>query len=78
MIKTFTPNDVIRYIYKETSEEESKLIAYTLLTDTELRTFYEEMKGMKQEISRLMNEPSERTIGRILTYSREFQKRPRR
>jgi hypothetical protein len=78
MIKTFTPNDVIRYIYKETSEEESKLIAYTLLTDTELRTFYEEMKGMKQEISKLMNEPSERTLGRILTYSREFHKRPRK
>jgi hypothetical protein len=70
MIKTFTPNDVIRYIYKETSEEESILIAYTLLTDTELRTFYEEMKGMKQEISKLMNEPSERTLGRILTFQR--------
>jgi hypothetical protein len=76
MIKTFTPNDVIRYIYKETSDEESKLIAYTLLTDTELRTFYEEMKGMKQEISKLIKDPSERAIGRILTFSREYDKRP--
>jgi hypothetical protein len=76
MIKTFTPNDVIRYIYKETSEEEGKLIAYTLLTDTELRIFYEEMKGMKQEISKLMREPSEKTVGQILTFSKDFHKRP--
>lgn len=76
MIKTFTPNDVIRYIYKETSTEESELIAYSLLTDTELRTFYEEMLGMKQEISKIIQEPTENTIGRILTFSRDFQKRP--
>lgn len=72
MIKTFTPNDVIRYIYKETSEEESGLIAYTLLTDTELRTFYEEMLIMKQEISKLTKEPSDKAIEQILTYSRGF------
>lgn len=75
MIKTFTPNDVIRYIYKETSAEESKLIAYSLLTDTELRTFYEEIIGMKQEISKLIKEPSDKTIGHILTFSREFHSR---
>jgi hypothetical protein len=76
MIKTFTPNDVIRYIYKETSIEESELIAYSLLTDTELRTFYEEMLGMKQEISKIIQEPTENTLGRILTFSRNFQKWP--
>ncbi len=72
MIKTFTPNDVIRYIYQETSEEESELIAYSLLTDTELRTFYEEMLGMKQAISKLTKEPSEKSIEHILTFSKEF------
>ncbi|MDO1448051.1 hypothetical protein Q0590_17390 [Rhodocytophaga aerolata] len=73
MIKTFTPNDVIRYVYKETSAEENKLIAYTLLTDTDLRTFYEEILGIKQEISKIMREPSDKVLGQILTYSREFQ-----
>ncbi len=72
MIKTFTPNDVIRYIYQETSQEESQLIAYSLLTDIELRTFYEEMLGMKQAISKLTKDPSEKTIGYILTYSQDF------
>lgn len=72
MIKTFTPNDVIRYVYKETSAEENTLIAYTLLTDTDLRTFYEEILGIKQEISKIMSEPSDKVVGHILTYSREF------
>jgi hypothetical protein len=77
MIKTFTPNDVIRYVYKETSAEENTLIAYTLLTDTDLRTFYEEILGIKQEISKIMKEPSDKVVGQILTYSREFpNKRP--
>ena len=40
MIQTFTQNDVIRYVYEETSEEENLLIQDALVHDTEMLEFY--------------------------------------
>lgn len=72
MIKTFTQNDVIRYVYNETPEEESELIAYTLLTDSQLQAFYDEMLALKKDLNKTDIGPSERAIQNILAYSRDF------
>jgi hypothetical protein len=76
MIKTFTQNDVIRYIYNETPEEESELIAYTLLTDSQLQTFYDEMLALKKDLNKIDIGPSERAIQNILASSREYNLHP--
>jgi hypothetical protein len=76
MIKTFTPNDVIRYIYNETPEEESEQIAYTLLTDSQLQAFYDEMLALKKDLNKTDIGPSERVIQNILAYSRDFDLHP--
>lgn len=72
MTKTFTQNDVIRYIYKEIPEEESELIAQCLLTDSQLQTFYEEMLALKKQLNKVKIGPSERAIQNILVYSKGF------
>jgi hypothetical protein len=72
MTKTFTPNDIIRYIYHETPEEESQLISQNLLTDSELQAFYLEMLAITNEIHTIDIGPSELVIQNILGYSRNF------
>ena len=47
MIRTFTQDDVIRYVYHETSEEESQEIEKAMLCDAELQTMYKEISGVK-------------------------------
>ena len=72
MTKTFTQNDIIRYIYHETPEEESQLISQNLLTDSELQAFYLEMLAITNEIHTIDIGPSELVIQNILGYSRNF------
>jgi hypothetical protein len=76
MIKTFTQNDVIRYVYNETPEEESELIAYTLLTDSQLQAFYDEMLALKKDLNKIDIGPTERVIQNILAYSRDCNLHP--
>ena len=72
MIKTFTQNDVIRYVYNETPEEETELIAYTLLTDSQLQAFYDETLALKKDLNKIDIGPSERAIQNILACSRDY------
>ena len=72
MIATFTRDDIIRYVYLETSDEENLLIEQTLLTESDLQQFYEEVLEVKNDLERLKKSPSERAIQNILAYSRSF------
>ena len=46
MIKTFTQTDLMRYLYQETTEEESREIDRALLCDGELKALYNELCDM--------------------------------
>jgi hypothetical protein len=72
MITTFTRDDIVRYVYQETTEEESVLIEQTLLTEADLQQFYEELVETKNDLDRLRVFPSDQTIQNILAYSRNF------
>ena len=70
MIKTFTPNDVIRYLYNETSEEENKAIAQALIIDAELLEIYMQLKQSSEKLDEIEKNPSENVINNILNYSK--------
>lgn len=70
MTKTFTQNDVIRFIYGEVSAEEHQEISHALICDTELADFYAEIADVKRSISKSRKEPSDRVVSSILAYSR--------
>jgi hypothetical protein len=70
MIKTFTKDDLIRYLYHETTEKEEQEIKHALLFDAELRTLYSDLCAMKNNLDNASLEPSQQTVMNILDYSR--------
>ena len=73
MIKTFTQNDLIRFLYHETSEEETKEINKALLCDSELQTQYKELSATRKELDAARLEPSAEVVDNILNYARGLQ-----
>lgn len=72
MTKTFTQNDLIRYIYHETTEQESIDIEKTLLIDNEFFDEYRKLAQVSMELDRVNEKPSEKTIRKILNYSKSL------
>jgi hypothetical protein len=72
MIKTFTPNDVIRYAYHETLEDENETIEQILLTDPEMQTLYQDALMLQHQMPRVLMHPPDRVTDRIMAYSRYF------
>lgn len=72
MITTFTQNDLMRYLYHETTEKEEQEINRALLSDTELRAMYSTMVALKREMDKAQVEPSPSTVLNILSYSRSL------
>lgn len=65
MIKTFTHNDVVRYVYNETTKKETAEIAIALQHDEELRSFYNECKQTINLVEMVMLEPSNSVLEKI-------------
>lgn len=72
MTKTFTYDDVVRYIYCETTENENDLIVEALALDDDLMTFYLDSLEIKGQINKIDCTPNEQAINKILSYSQQF------
>jgi len=73
MTKTFTPNDVIRFIYGEVSSAcERKEITDALISNSELGEFYIEMTSLKRSLNKIKREPSKRSVDKILQFSKNY------
>lgn len=70
MTKTFTRNDLIRYIYNETTENEKKDIEQELLINTKLFEEYKDLAEVSMELDRFEMSPSEKVINKILNFSK--------
>jgi len=74
MIQLFTPDDVVRYVYEETSENENALMEDALAGDQELLRFYLDTLEMKSLMNKIERAPSNRTVSSILTYSQNYHR----
>lgn len=72
MIKTFTQDDVVRYIYEETSEEENAEIISAMLFDDELADTYSSFREIFSSLDLAIKAPSDRTIDAITSYSKSY------
>jgi hypothetical protein len=70
MTKTFTPNELIRYYYKETSEKENRNIQNALICDPLLQEQYKEISKIIRQLDDVKFNPSDKVIKAILDYSR--------
>lgn len=66
MTKTFTLDDLIRYVYEETNEIESQQIADALAKDSQLLNQYLDLVHMVKQLDEGQLEPSEKTVNAIL------------
>lgn len=73
MIKTFTQTDLIRYLYRETTEEEKSQIDRALKRDGNLKALFNEVRAALKDLDEAALHPSESTVFNILNYSRTLQ-----
>ena len=72
MIRTFTQDDVIRYVYHETSKEESQEIEKAIICDSDLQIMFKEINGVKNRLDEAQKTPSKMVINNILNYSKSL------
>ena len=65
MIKSFTPNDLLRYLYQEMSEEEQELLMQALHCDNSLMQEYVEMLSTIEYLEQINLQPSEHVVKTI-------------
>jgi hypothetical protein len=69
MIQTFTHNDLIRYAYNETTEEENQQIEEALIQEPDMLNYYLNVLDLQVGLTGAKMEPSERSVRHILSYS---------
>jgi len=65
MTECFTPNDLVRYLYREMDEEESEQLVQALHSDEILMQQYLDMLGTMEKLDVLIVQPSEGIIRSI-------------
>ena len=75
MITTFTQTDLIRYLYHETTEKETREIDKALICDSELQALYAELCSMMKNMDAAQLEPSSIAVLNILSYSKSQMER---
>lgn len=63
-------NDIIRFVYAETSITEKEEFLSAMLIHDDLYEFYMQTSFVKEQVEQVKIEPSEKVIDRILAYSK--------
>ncbi|MCU0416390.1 MAG: hypothetical protein MUE33_04300 [Cytophagaceae bacterium] len=75
MIKTFTKNDVLRYVYGDVSPKEADALQHLLIHSKKFYRIYCQYASVKLNIKKVEMEPSDKSIETILNYSKSFSLR---
>ena len=73
MTKTITRDDVLRYVFNETSEEENLAIEKQLIVNSGLMDFYRKSNETVKKIQNIQLEPSESSTNKILEFSESLK-----
>jgi len=65
----FTPEDLLLYLYKETSPTQTAEIKAALESDWSLREKFEVLTSAQQRLEALKMSPSQQTINKIMDYA---------
>ena len=71
MQRSITKNQLLQFIYSESSETDTIRIKEALHVDSYLNDTYKELKTAIQRLPRLRKNPANKTLQSILTYSRK-------
>jgi hypothetical protein len=67
----FTPEDLVRYLYNETSPDKTAAIETALQEDWTLREKFEVLKASAQNLDKITESPRTEIILNVLNYARE-------
>ncbi len=70
---TSTQNEILRYIYGETSSSENVFIEQSLLNDNELLDYYLDSLELKEDMDKISLSPKENTIQNIMNFSKSYR-----
>jgi hypothetical protein len=70
---TSTQNEIIRYVYNETSASENVLIEKSISSDEEMLNFYLECIYIKEDLHLIVLSPKDKTINNILDFSKNYE-----
>ena len=73
-MNTFTPEDLLLYLYKETSEEQTTAIENALKQDWTLREKLAVLKTSLERLDGIKKSPRTRIVLNILNYARKNAK----
>lgn len=73
---TFTPEDLLRFLYKETSPEETVAIEEALKSDWTLREKMAVLKASHERLNSLIEAPRTQAVLNILRYAAKKQTIP--
>ena len=71
MTLLFTPEELLQYLYKETSPEKSAAIEAALRDDWTLREKFEVLQASTQSLNTALESPRMEVILRVMEYARE-------
>lgn len=66
----FTTEDLIQYLYKETSRDQSLAIEATLQTDWALKERLNTLRNSMHGLDRMLKSPRQQSVDAILNYAR--------
>lgn len=73
MITTFTENDLLRYLYGESTENEKTNIENALVCDAELEAKFFDLKLDSSILDGLLFDPADFTLEKIFNFSSNYQ-----
>ena len=76
MTKTFTQDDLVRFIYRDTTDEENAQLQNALVCDAELLDCYKRLLEVKIDLDQGMIDPPKRVVDAALSYSRSLNLHP--
>ncbi len=72
----YTPEDLLQYLYKETSLQESMAIEKALVDDWALREKFEVLRSSIKRLNSVMETPRVEVVLHVLNYARETMVEP--
>ncbi len=72
----YTPEDLLQYLYKETSLQESRAIEKALVDDWALREKFEVLRSSIERLNSVIETPRVEVVLHILNYARETMVEP--
>ncbi len=72
-MQNFTPEDLIQYVYNETSPENYSAIKAALKTDFQLKETFDIIVSAQKSLETFQISPSEQSINTILLHAKKVQ-----